>query len=809
MTMSSAHQAVKILFFSFLSYAMAFSCLADNSLSFGGKTFHIDQETILLDREDIFGSPFSVKSPEEAFLKINEAGKKATLLVAPSVYWLDNPDDPTVRSDKGGTPYAVKIKCDTLCIVGLSDKPEDVVFAVNRGQTQGAIGNYTMFHFKGQSLKTENITFGNYCNVDLVYPRNPDLNRSRRKDAIVQAQIGICDGTDRLFAENCHFISRLNLCPFVGARRSFYDNCYFECTDDALSGSGVYLDCKFTFFSSKPFYSSAETGAVFLNCDITSLCNGTQYFTKVPGEITAIDTRFFCDKHETDFRWTRDTSDIICHQLNIQVNGSPYIIDSQRPELGPELSSPSLKDAYVFEYGGKRHYNILNLLKGEDDWDPKEMYDLVSVAEKELGRKLTGIPVGIRIQTDKSTLQAIGDTAHITATPLLWGAYPAEAPESSTYVSCNRSPELQKIVINYATPEGLTGRYTLEVLPNLKRAPKIKGQPVILYDDIAKCYKVVYKLSGKGIDESTVLWGRVSEEGNTKNINLLRQIKCNESTAYSAKAGDYGSHLVAIIIPKYKNSIAGDPVVSKPYFVEEIETIQDMPESNLSTDFSDIPIVKKQHGIPGVWCFDVFKPADTADVEWTASDGNGWYYGKGFDASTGFGIVQNEKGARMSYVPTRDICSDMTVNLTTQPAKSGGQGFGSATKQYMDICIKFNPVSLDGYALRIERVPDHDRAVRFSLIKYNKGITEVIDKGVISNCYRTPCRITVSVKDNVLSAYAYTEASDSNKCCDEAVDQVELSIPIEDNGLTGFCIQHTGSTGPSSTLISDLNINWN
>ena len=73
-----------------------------------------------------------------------------TLYVAPGVYWLDDPDDPAVRVnpvDNRKTPFAAEIACDTLNIVGLAENPVDVVLAVNRGQTQGAIGNYTMVIF--------------------------------------------------------------------------------------------------------------------------------------------------------------------------------------------------------------------------------------------------------------------------------------------------------------------------------------------------------------------------------------------------------------------------------------------------------------------------------------------------------------------------------------------------------------------------------------------------------------------------------------------------------------------------------------
>ncbi|MDE5839950.1 MAG: hypothetical protein K2H49_03430, partial [Muribaculaceae bacterium] len=430
--------------------ALSMQSHAENKIEFNGVTYNLSESTVLLDAEGIYEHDDACKDPIEAFNRINNIGPDAILLVAPSVYWLDDPDDPDVRTDRGGTPYAVRINCEHLKIIGLSDNPEDFVFAVNRGQTQGAVGNFTMFHFTGSSLEIGNITFGNYCNIDLVYPRNTELNRDKRKDAIVQAQIGICQNTDRLYAENCRFISRLNLCPFIGARRSLYDNCYFECTDDALSGSAVYLDCKFKFFSSKPFYSTAETGAVFLNCDIECLGSGVQYFTKVPGKITVINTRFH-SKDPIEIKWTRDASDIICRQMNNTLNGIPYIIDSDRLDLGPELSDSSIKDAYLIEDNDRIVYNLPNLLSGDDDWDPKGINSLVKQLESKYGRKLTGIPVSLRIKSDKTTLKAVNDTARILSTPLLWGSYEADDPSITTYVSENTSPEEKEMVIRIST----------------------------------------------------------------------------------------------------------------------------------------------------------------------------------------------------------------------------------------------------------------------------------------------------------------------------------------------------------------------
>ena len=383
-------------------------------------TADLGPRTLLLtsDSSEAAASAFAFTDPAEAIRAVNAAGESSrqmvTLYVAPGVYWLDDPDDPAVRVnpvDNRKTPFAAEIACDTLNIVGLAEDPVDVVLAVNRGQTQGAIGNYTMLHFKGNALYTSGITWGNYCNVDLVYPRDPSLNRPRRRDAIVQAQLGICEGTSRLFAENCRFISRLNLCPLTGARRSLYSKCYFECTDDALTGSAVYIDCSFTFYSGKPFYSTGSTGAVFLNCDIDIRTSGTQYFTKVPGAVTVIDTRFTSDS-PVDIRWTRDVSPKRCYQSNVSLNGRPITIDQSRPELSVMLDGTPLMDAYkvTVPHSGMTIYNTANLLMGDDGWDPLGVFENIKAVQELTGRQLMGLPVTLSLPRIKNALAPAGDT---------------------------------------------------------------------------------------------------------------------------------------------------------------------------------------------------------------------------------------------------------------------------------------------------------------------------------------------------------------------------------------------------------------
>ena len=212
---------------------LAYIVSADAKVAFRykGETRHTDKHCLLVDN--------SKRGKEKNFLfsSVIDALKFADnncgsdtlwteIYIAPSVYWMDNPDDEAIRKPQPGEgiPYAIEIKASRLRLIGLGESAEDVVLACNRGQTQGADGNFTMFHFLGSHVEAANITFGNYCNVDLVYPKDRSKDRKRRKDAIVQAQIAICGG-DHYRLDNCRFISRLNLCPFVGARNTIFNNC--------------------------------------------------------------------------------------------------------------------------------------------------------------------------------------------------------------------------------------------------------------------------------------------------------------------------------------------------------------------------------------------------------------------------------------------------------------------------------------------------------------------------------------------------------------------------------------------------------
>ena len=295
----------------------------------------LDSRHILLDGSltdsEAAASPYVFNSLQQVVAAI---GDTATIYVRPWVYWADDPWHPeVVAGSDGREPFGMVVKAKKLDFIGLCEDARDVVFASQRGQTQGAIGNFTMFDFHVDELHVENLTMGNYCNVDLDYRLRPELSVRRRSDAITQAHVGYVHGR-LLTARNVRFVSRLNLNPLNGARESLYERCHFECTDDALNGgNAVYRHCDFDLYGAKPLWSTFGSGPRFEDCDFHVRSNNREtFFCKQGGPVTVVNCRYHAPQGSyvgwTAYpqRWLR------CYQSGFTLNGEPYIIGNRQPE---------------------------------------------------------------------------------------------------------------------------------------------------------------------------------------------------------------------------------------------------------------------------------------------------------------------------------------------------------------------------------------------------------------------------------------------------------------------------------------------
>lgn len=798
-------------------------------LELGPNSFFIDGQ---LTNEETTKFKYVYNSINEASKHLTNGTEASpmTLYIAPWVYWIDNPDDPEIRLPKtiGGTPFGLEISCEWLRFQGLSNDAQDVVLACNRGQTIGAKGNFTMLNIKGEGVSAENITFGNYCNIDLIYPLNPKLNREKRSSAIVQGQLIFSNG-DKVLARNTRFMSRLNLGPFWGSKRTLFDRCHFESTDDALNGTAVYLNCTFGIYSSKPFGHTSGTGAVFMNCDIQSFTREKQYFVKGSGPVAAIDTRFIAEN--LDYIGWRDIPDTEAryYQYNISLNNKPIIVSSDFPNTTVDMTGKTILNAYRFESNNSVVYNTYNLLRGNDDWDPMGIKAIVEKVEKETGKNFSSIPTQLIVKPTRQTLETGKDNVTLEATVNRFGNYELKdqkvswkiAPEyqslvkleikqdgKCTVIPINTGNETKEVIITASTTSGLETASVFQITPSFLPPPTFTTLPKISKSKDGKLL-LNYALDMTFEDESIVNWYRCRDAQGSHPIEIAVSRNKKPLKTYELSSGDVGYYIMVSISPKHLRCQAGTP---KTVVFKDIISKKDVKESTFLVPNLEIMSAKYQPEIlPGFWTLDSFAPADTKEHNWAIDNSiYPWFYGNGVNgAANDVGFIQASKGARMRYTPVGNSFGDMKMSFTAVPAKTAGQGFSSARTQYMEIGIKMDTKEMNGYALRIIRTTKYSDAVDFIIMKYENGIASPISNSVTTSCYRPNCVISIEVKNNKLMVHAENPLDYfSENYPAEVVKIVNLETEITPNTFGGISFQHTGTVHSGATLIKDIKLEW-
>lgn len=823
---------------------------SSDPVEFGGTYIKYQGETIQLSETAIYldGSlsdelaaqyPYVYNDITKALsadaLKNGTADKPMTVYVAPYVYWIDDPaaTDTVQKTEGYSVPYGMVVNSEYLTIKGLTGNPDNVVLAGNRGQSHASNGNYTMFRFNcSGALTVKNITIGNYCSVDLDYPLMSELNQAKRTETITQAQLADVSG-EKMFADNCNFISRLNLDPINGASRSLYNNCHFESTDDALNANAVYVGCDFDFYGNRPLYSSYGTGSTFLgctfNCKILNVeAEPTQFFTKEGGTITAVDCVYNSNLSvPISIGWTKTPSTSLkCYQSNIIHNGQSITIGGEGAKETVDMTGKSVLDAYKIVSGGKTYYNTYNLLKGSDDWDPLGVKDVIKAAGQDT------VATQLSITSDVTEIESGKETASIGGTVnYFYGTNDTTqkitysvSDEDKAYVkltdngdgTCkvegtNNDDAARKVIINASTESGLEAAVGITVKPSKIEAPAFTKAPVITNDGQGSL-KVDYSLDlGSREDMSAISWYRCTDaEGSNP---ILVAVTRNDSPEYTYKltAGDVGYYIMAKVESKNIRSDYGTPVNT---VYDKAIGVKDVRSKNFATDFSNFPNVKQSEIKAGFWTVDYNRPADTESFgSWQGADTEEpWEYGTTGNGCVGAGLYEGTQGARLMYTPVEGTYGDMSLKLVVDPAKTAGQGFGSAG-QYMDVLLKFDTSTLTGYGLRIIRTRDSSNAVTFVLVKYDNGtVTEISDK-VIASCYATGCTISLKAEGNKLTAHVETP---TEQLADQAAKGyphvVDLTADIEANSFGGVAIQHTGTLGAggwqNTTMLHNLNVTW-
>jgi len=827
-------------------------------VEWNGKVFTLDENTLFLDyrleSEQIKNNPYAFNNIHDAVkaLKNGTAQKPMLLLTAPGVYWVDDPDDPEIRMGANGMPpVGMTITCSHLYFYGLNSNPDNVVFAVNRGQTQGAAGNFTMFNIIGVGLRSENVTFGNYCNVDLEFPLDPSLSRDKRTEAITQAQLFMYSGSDGI-AVNTNFISRLNLLPFA----STYLNCHIESSGHASFYNAVYIGCTFEF------YGSNFAAGKYFDCDIYI----TPFSTNIRGKSVyhfgfidgtgfggvCIDTRIHRGQELIDnnvaleVSWDRipQSATTRGYQYNVTLDGQPYIIqESATPGATVVIEAGSeLLKAFRVEYNGKVYYNIPNLT-GRDPFGYAEAIRAAALAEGKAPDYYLNLPYAASLQVlDRNTIRSGQSTATLS-----YSAQPAAAASSSaldkwtftasdpaiveiaagnsntiTVTGTNHTTEPADVVIVAKNELGIEAAVTLTVEPAHLEAPGFAKQPVIK-QPTGGYVVLVYQLDSDPAlgDQSDVTWYRTLEPQSSQLLKVAVSRLDQPESAYKLSEGDIGHYLVAAIAPKHRLSDAGQAVTVYSSFQVKAEDIKDR---SISTSFQNFPTDPQPRIIPGTWTLDGYFSPDCYDEKGSpryTPRADSWRFGSGEAGSQGYyGLDQTARGARLFYTPLPGDYQDMTVRVKFAPDKNAGQGFGSATDQFLDVFIKFDLSTMTGYALRIQRLTaDEINAIGFNgdgavagcaffLVEYTNGVTNPVSDKVMSSAFLTECTVELAVKGNRLTASVTSTAANRSGDQFGFPREVHFDVPIAGNNYGGTGMLFTGTVGSNSVLVLSWETSW-
>jgi hypothetical protein len=756
-------------------------------------------------------------------LKAANIPASTTVNFTPGVYWTDDYRDPN-NANTPEHPGLVGITFPQagLTFRGLTSSADDVRIAGNRGQTMGSNGNWNVIGI-GTNFSAYNLTVANYASVDLVFPRDPAQNLPRRGDARVQAQTITSAGgsLDRMYFENVRFVSFLNLIA-IGPARAYYKNSYFQLTDDSIAGGGinVFDNCTFDFYGSHPSGGGSSTIAAFLHSTFNMFNDSpTFWFSKSGGSWVIIDKVFKGPKEE--IRWENSQRPDVKHYVhgNTYEDGSPVVFDPRYPQVTQPLDADALQ---IFKIGDE--YNVYNLLKGSDGWNPSQQ-----VARNDTAFKLTLAANSTNIASDDPaneviitpTLVPAGfftyDQLQFDYDDALFTVVTSSDGKLHLRANLNSTGKIIDSVVKATAPNGLVAQVTLHIRPETVAPPVVVGTPAIEIGQSTAALQITYDHPDFN-DWSTVTWYRGNAPGD-KAVQVAVTTLNAPYLNYQLGAGDVGQYLTAVITPRYEFSPAAGSSI-------EVSTSRAIAAGDvaklleISTNFANITWTDHTLNQADVWYADTIKPSDVNQT-WTPSAATPWIYVLGDrDGALGIaGLRTATQGARLLYQPSGSF-DDMSLALDVTPEKIGGQGFGSATDQYLEVYLKWDPVTQTGYALRFQRlatdplngnqpIPSSGNSVRVSMLEYVNGVRTLLPNCYVeSSVYMPGVHLDFKLVGNVLTADVTTQSEQTNAQEGYSLPhEIHFSATVPSaaaSTLGGFGFQSTGtvSAGNRSELES-------
>lgn len=690
----------------------------------------------------------------------------------------------------GASTPSMSIRKNWITFLGLTNNRRSVVLADNRGHMEGADDDGFILDVNATGFAARNLTILNYANVDYEYPGDPARNLKMRNPTITQA-VCLQAAGDKHTYENVALCSRLDT-MFLRTRRSYFKNVFIQGTDDFIGGGNIsyWEDCKVIFPTGSGVMSAG--GVVFKNTIFESTA-GMQ-FSKAPGKPDAlIDCTLPIRSAQNPISWIRGYAPPRPTQYYLTYHckdtaGNPAIIR--------DGSAQNSGSAYGRELSGKEAlaFSPWNLLRGADDWDPtgtkaacaEQSSQIYRLALNPASSSIRTNGKGATISAEILPADAADKTVKWSTNSALISLDPMTGPAVKV-TGKNNTSSPQWIPVTATAANGFNVNAYVYVAPPYTDPPAITAGP-ILSAPAHGSIRVDYMLDLKGHeDQSLVSWYICDDAsgGNARKIAISRgDVPLRE---LPLTRGYIGKFIEATVEPKHQLS---DPGPAKLVVAQSPIVASDITTTTINPDFRNFVETPSTSYASGLW---------TVNGTWTIQAGD--------EYQNGYGIRAGSQGASVLYQQDAD-CGDMQIDLVMTPEKTAGMVFGSPGAstdgdrvQKMDVYIKYDPRTRNGYLLRLWRTTLSASKCMYQLFRMVNGAgLPASDQQELTGVFKANTQMTVKIIGSTMTAIAHNDVDK---------DTLALEATITPNHFGGAGVYFSGSVPRGNSVIySQIRISY-
>ncbi|MBQ5478112.1 MAG: hypothetical protein IIT64_09985, partial [Bacteroidaceae bacterium] len=141
------------------------------------------------------------------------------------------------------------------------------------------------------------------------------------------------------------------------------------------------------------------------------------------------------------------------------------------------------------------------------------------------------------------------------------------------------------------------------------------------------------------------------------------------------------------------------------------------------------------------------------------------------------------------------------------PSKGQGQGV-AMSGEYIDLFIQYDPVTSTGYGVRLQRWPEYNRAITYTIMKYRNGFATPISRSALSNCFVGGSFITISISGRDIAVKSYSDYPVEMRNRTEDVNS-EVLLTARVNPLPFRAIGvHSMASQSSPILLREISCEW-